>query len=198
MDLHLGRMWEEPGGSKTFRTSDHGRSIRGTLQASPSVPRRQELLEPIKTPQRVQGDIGMEPESVPDACPVGLPQERNGTLTLPDGTAYSEGDDCDGEPGRLALYQWPPQAGENTDPRIITSDIAGTRFTEDGQIYVLAFAPRGAEVPLPPSTSNLDDPDDTEPEVVEPVESASTTTPEGGDVPTTTAAAEPTTTTVGG
>lgn len=132
----------------------------------------------------------------------------DGTLTLPDGTSYAEGDDCDGEPGRLALYQWPPQSSENTDPRIITSDIAGTRFTEDGQIYVLAFAPRGAEVPLPPSTSNLDDPDDTEPEVVETAESAPTTAPDGADPgagelgaqepATTTSSPDATTTTVGG
>jgi hypothetical protein len=136
----------------------------------------------------------------------------DGSLTLPDGTTYADGDDCDGEPGRLALYQWPPQAGENTDPRIITSDIPGTRFTEDGQIYVLAFAPRGAEVPLPPSISNLDEPDDTEPEVVEPSGATTTTAPAGapegepsagaeGGTPTTVAGAgqgEAPTTTVGG
>ncbi|MCZ7631695.1 MAG: hypothetical protein M5U19_22695 [Microthrixaceae bacterium] len=73
----------------------------------------------------------------------------DGTMTLPDGTTYTDGDECPAEgdepaePGRVALYQWPPQAGENTEPRVITSNIATTRFTEDGQTYVLAFAPRG-------------------------------------------------------
>ena len=109
----------------------------------------------------------------------GMVVNPGGGLTLPDGTTYTNGDDCDGEPGRVALYQWPPQSGENTDPRIITNDIAGTRFTEDGQSYVLAFAPQGAEIPLPPSTSNLDDPDFNEPEVSEAPET--TTTVVAGD-----------------
>lgn len=95
---------------------------------------------------------------------VGL-QVADGTITLPDGTTYSDGDDCNGEEGRVALYVWPPQAGENTDPRVITTGIPTTRFLDDGQSYVLAFAPRGTEVPLPPSISRLDSPIDAEPEV---------------------------------
>lgn len=113
----------------------------------------------------------------------------DGSLTLPDGTTYADGDDCEGEPGRVALYQWPPQAGDNTDPRVITANIAGTRFTEDGQIFVLAFAPRGAEIPLPPSTSNLDDPDPTEPDVAASNDPSTTTTAAedapGAQTPTT-------------
>ncbi|MFV0318202.1 MAG: hypothetical protein ACK5O2_14730, partial [Microthrixaceae bacterium] len=103
----------------------------------------------------------------------------DGTMTLPDGRTFTDGDDCQGEPGRVALYQWPPQAGENTDPRIITSNIAGTRIGEDGQSYVLAFAPRGAEVGLPPSNARLDDPDDAEPKVSD----APTTTTPGSTAP---------------
>lgn len=117
----------------------------------------------------------------------------DGTMTLPDGRTFTDGDDCEGEEGRVALYQWPPQAGENTDPRIITSNIAATRFTEDGQSYVLAFAPRGAEVPLPPSNANLDDPDFTEPEVSE--GSTPTTETEAGSDDGSGDGAEETTTT---
>mgnify|MGYP001813609315 FL=1 len=127
----------------------------------------------------------------------GMSIDPGGSLTLPDGTTYANGDDCDGEPGRVALYQWPPQAGENTDPRIITNNIAGTRFTEDGQSYVLAFAPQGAEIPLPPSVSNLDEPDFDEPEVVEPSDGATTTTAAGEPSGTTTPGAETTTTVEG-
>lgn len=95
----------------------------------------------------------------------------DGTMTLPDGTIYTDGDECPAEgdepaePGRVALYQWPPQAGENTEPRVITSNIASTRFTEDGQTYVLAFAPRGAEIGFPPSHDRIDEREDTEPKV---------------------------------
>lgn len=126
----------------------------------------------------------------------GITIDATGTLTLPDGTSYTSNEtDCDGEPGRVALYQWPPQSGENTDPRIITSNISGTRFTEDGQIYVLAFAPQGAEVPLPPSVSNLDEPDFTEPEVSNAPETTTTTTV-AGEGTTSTVAGEPSETTV--
>ncbi|MGI9579272.1 MAG: hypothetical protein ACR2OH_13820 [Microthrixaceae bacterium] len=124
----------------------------------------------------------------------GIVVDATGALTLPDGTTYTNGDDCNGEPGRVALYQWPPQSGENTDPRIITNNIAGTRFTEDGQSYVLAFAPQGAEVPLPPSVSNLDNPDETEPEVVDAAETTTTVAGEGTD--TTAPAGEPSETTL--
>jgi hypothetical protein len=134
-------------------------------------------------------------------------QVSDGSITLPDGTTYSDGDDCNGEPGRVALYVWPPQAGENTDPRVVTTNIGAQRFDQDAKSYVLAFAPRGAEVSLPPSTSRLRDPDDTEPEVVEPSSEATTTTaaPDGATdttapattAPATTAPAETTTTEAG-
>jgi hypothetical protein len=132
----------------------------------------------------------------------------DGTMTLPDGTTYTDGDECpaDGEnpaePGRVALYQWPPQAGDNTDPRVITSNIAATRFTEDGQTYVLAFAPRGADIGFPPSHARLDDRDDNEPPVADaPSTPAPPTTAAPGtpETPETTAAPEtPSTTAAGG
>ncbi len=112
----------------------------------------------------------------------------DGTMTLPNGKTYTDGDECPAsddqpaEPGRVALYQWPPQAGDNTDPRIITSasKITSTRFTEDGQTYVLAFAPRGADIPFPPSHDRIDERDDTEPPVAEaPTTTAPPTTAPG-------------------
>jgi hypothetical protein len=132
------------------------------------------------------------------------------SFTLPDGTTYTNGDDCENEdgetePGRVALYVWPPQATEATEPEIITSDIAGTRFTEDGQAFMLAFVPEGADVPLPPSVEALANPIDLEtpPEegstefttTTAPADDASTTTAPAGDAATTTA---PTTTAPGG
>ncbi len=116
----------------------------------------------------------------------------DGTMTLPNGKTYTDGEDCPATgdqkagPGRVALYQWPPQAGDNTDPRIITSNIATTRFTEDGQTYVLAFAPQGTDVGFPPSEDRLDQPDNKEPAVSK----APTTTT---TVPATTAPGAPTT-----
>lgn len=98
----------------------------------------------------------------------------DGEFTLADGTTYRDGDDCetdDGtEPGRVALYKWPPQATEVTEPEVITSDLAGVRFDDDGEAYVLAFVPEDAEVTLPPSLPELENPND----VVDPSQEGST------------------------
>lgn len=111
------------------------------------------------------------------------------SLTLPDGTTYTNGDECEGEdgesePGRVAMYAWPPQATEATEPEVITSDIGDIRFREDGEIYVLAFVPEGADVSLPPSLEQLANPVDLQNEAPAEGSTEFTTTtqaPEGGD-----------------
>lgn len=82
------------------------------------------------------------------------------SVTLPGGKTYKNGDKCDGKPGTLALYVWPPQANDGTKPKKITKNIATTRFVEDGGAYVLAFLPAGAKVKLPPSVKDLANPSD--------------------------------------
>jgi hypothetical protein len=67
---------------------------------------------------------------------------------------------------------------------VITSDIGATRFTDDGQAFVLAFVPKGAEVALPPSVEALANPIDLE------------TPPEEGSTEFTTTSAPAATTTV--
>ena len=114
------------------------------------------------------------------------------SITLPDGTTYSNGDDCGGQPGRVALYDWPPQAVDNTEPRIISSAITGTRFNADGRSYVLAFSPREAEVSLPPSVSALKEPSDEKPKKAE----ESSTTTAVGETTTTAVPGETTTSVV--
>lgn len=87
------------------------------------------------------------------------------SFTLPDGTTYTNGDSCpeDGPEGRVALYVWPPQAGPDTEPRVVTSNLADVRFTEDGQIFTLAFAPADSEPVQPPTVPALANPSDEEP-----------------------------------
>jgi hypothetical protein len=97
---------------------------------------------------------------------VGLELGEN-SFTLPDGRSFTDGDDCEGDdgettPGRVALYVWPPQATEATDPEIVTDGIGETRFRRDGQIFVLAFVPEDAEVGFPPSLAELASPSDLE------------------------------------
>jgi hypothetical protein len=87
---------------------------------------------------------------------------------------------------------------EETEPRIISTAITGTRFNADGRSYVLAFAPRDAEVSLPPSVDALGNPSDEKPKKAETTTTAAgeTTTTVAGE--TTTAPAEATSTTAGG
>ena len=114
----------------------------------------------------------------------------DGTFTLPDGTTKTNGEKCGEQDGRVALYVWPPQANDKSDPRVITeaAKINSFRFSEDGQILVLAFTPRDSEAKLPPSVAALDDP--TKAGASSPV----TTAPAGDS--TTTAPADSSTTTV--
>jgi hypothetical protein len=170
--------------------------FRGTLQ--PADPDAPIVLYP-------DGLIRVAPDDADSAGPnatfalffeaMGL-QVTDTSLTLPDGTTFNNGDDCGGQPGRVALYDWPPQAVSETDPRIISSAIAGTRFNADGRSYVLAFAPRDAEVSLPPSVDALGNPSDEKPEAA-----GETTTTVAGETTTTvagTSTAEATSTTAGG
>jgi hypothetical protein len=91
----------------------------------------------------------------------------DGEFTLPDGRTFANGDPCEGEDGeteegRVALYVWPPQATDATEPRAVTEDLGAVRFTDDGQAFVLAFVPEGTEVQLPPSVEALANPSDLE------------------------------------
>src|SRR5699024_6675692 len=91
----------------------------------------------------------------------------DGEFTMPDGTTFANGDDCEVEEGkvekgRVALYVWPPQATEATEPEIITENLGDVRFRRDGQIFVLAFAPEDAEMSFPPSVPELAAPSDLE------------------------------------
>lgn len=118
----------------------------------------------------------------------------NGEFTLPNGKTYANGDDCEVEggkvePGRVALYAWPPQATEATKPEIVTKDIGNVRFRKDGEIYVLAFLPKDAKVGFPPSLPELAAPNDLEApsqqgsvDFVDPNALTSTTAP-AGDAP---------------
>lgn len=94
---------------------------------------------------------------------------ENGKIILPStaegtpGAEYADGQDCDGKEGQVALYVWPPQATTATEPKIVTEGIDDVRFTKDGEIFVLSFNPKNAEVALPPSLANLNSPTEVDP-----------------------------------
>ena len=49
---------------------------------------------------------------------------------LPGGATYRNGDDCNGEPGKVMLAVW-DNANSEDPPRIVTDDIADRRRTQE-------------------------------------------------------------------
>lgn len=75
-------------------------------------------------------------------------------LTFPDGSQLAEeGASCGGEEAVLQVLRWAPDGIVPTEAR--TSGLSGTRFLADGESLVVALAPLGATVPLPPSAADL-------------------------------------------
>ena len=71
-------------------------------------------------------------------------------IEIPGGETYTEGDDeCDGEPGVMQLIV-------KGRERPVTTDLRDFLFDEDRQVVTIAFAPEGADIPLPPSEATLD------------------------------------------
>ncbi|MPY93259.1 MAG: hypothetical protein GEV08_09380 [Acidimicrobiia bacterium] len=131
-------------------------------------------------------------------------------IVLPGGETYQNGDDCNGQPGKVMLAKW-DNANSEGPPEIVTSGFGGERFHNDRMAFTVAFVPEGTEIPKPESVPTLDNLSDVDPsqqtgatsttapgdpaggDVVE-GEGTSTTAP-GGDASTTTVAGDTTTTT---
>jgi hypothetical protein len=58
------------------------------------------------------------------------------------------------------MYVWPPQAGSKTEPKVVTKDLGDIRFTDNGEIMVLSFNPKGTTPKQPPSVETLQNPAD--------------------------------------
>ncbi len=81
------------------------------------------------------------------------------TITLPDGTTYTEGEDqCDGEDAVVQVAKWAnaSDAG-STDPQVFTENLAAINFENDREAYTIAFLPEGAEIPPPETVDQLDE-----------------------------------------
>lgn len=83
------------------------------------------------------------------------------SLGVPGGETYVEGEDsCDGVEGdpivQVAVWDTAFAAAEDEDPdRVVTEDFESIRFEDDGMAFTIAFAPRGADLPAPPSLDAL-------------------------------------------
>jgi hypothetical protein len=99
-------------------------------------------IHPFST--RYTGD-GANLDAFSEMVGVELSDDR---IEVPNFDAVENGDDCDGEPGRVQLRVW--ENTQDTEGRLIQTDIA--KFApQDGQILTIAFVPEGAEIPQPPS-----------------------------------------------
>ena len=84
-------------------------------------------------------------------------------LVVPLGDTLTEGDDsCEGVEGDpiVQVHVWDTAAraiAEEDPDRIITEDFGAIRFDRDGQAFTIAFAPEGADIPPPATTSRLAD-----------------------------------------
>ena len=108
-------------------------------------------------------------------------------LEIPGGKTYVEGDDeCDGKPGVVQVAVW--DNPDDEEPEIVTEDMEDIKLGEN-QLLTIAFAPEGADLPKPPTSARLTDPNAAEEgRPVQPIEgvpdpSTSTTAP--GDTSTT-------------
>ena len=108
------------------------------------------------------------------------------TIQLPGGEEYTEGDDeCDGKDAKVMV---------KVNEKLVTEEVANIKLN-DGDLITIAFAPKGAELPAPPSAGNLSRLD---PETDEVIPEGETTTPPPTDEQTTTTVAGETTTTAAG
>jgi len=75
------------------------------------------------------------------------------SLALDNGRVLSNGTDCNGEEAVLQVLKWQfwfeAQAG--TNPQIFTSNFDEIKYDNDREVYIYAFAPVDAEIPLPPA-----------------------------------------------
>jgi len=76
------------------------------------------------------------------------------------GKTYKEGETaCGGKPGELVLAHWKDATTASTKApdKIIRSDFAGVRFTEDLGAYTLSFAEKGTkDIPAPSASAQIE------------------------------------------
>jgi hypothetical protein len=85
------------------------------------------------------------------------------SITLPDGRELKSGDDCNGQPANLVIYEWPAD-DLAAEPRIFESDFGSVRLDRDRAAITIALVPEGTEVPRPDSVPTLDNLSDMGPQ----------------------------------
>ncbi len=77
-------------------------------------------------------------------------------ITLANGDRLEAGVDCDGEPAVIQVLRWSDAlSADTTSPQVVTEDMESERFLKNVEAFTFARAPLGADIPPPPSISNI-------------------------------------------
>jgi hypothetical protein len=76
-------------------------------------------------------------------------------VTMPDGTEYKKGYDCNGTPAEVSAYVWSDAFDDSTPPQIYTSNFGSIPLRTDRAAIALVIAPPGTDVPKPDSVPEL-------------------------------------------
>lgn len=76
-------------------------------------------------------------------------------ITLDDGRVLGEDVTCDGEPAIIQVHRWEFASSVDEAPEVFTEDMGDIRFLNNGEAWIIARAPEGAELPPPPSIAWL-------------------------------------------
>ena len=90
---------------------------------------------------------------------VGLGLEQ-GSLTLPDGSRFQDGDDCGGVPGTVRVLTW--DSPDDPSPEVVASVPGEVPLHTDGAVLAVVFAPEDVAIPQPPWAASLVDPNAAE------------------------------------
>ena len=103
------------------------------------------------------------------------------SFTMPDGTTYEDGFDCDGQPATVSIHQWPAD-DPDAEAIVHTDDLGSVAYGADRLAFTIAVVPEGTEVPRPPSIPTLDNLSDVGPSG-EDLTTSTTTGAEGEGAP---------------
>jgi len=81
-------------------------------------------------------------------------QLTDSDFALGPGNILSEdGTTCNGEEAVLQVHKWSFnfEATRGDAPEVFTEGLADIKFDNDREVYILAYAPLGAEIPIPPA-----------------------------------------------
>lgn len=114
------------------------------------------------------------------------------TTTLPPAKTYTNGQSCEGGKGIVQTEVWKSPTAKKG--KIYTKNAASIRF-KDGQLFTVAFLPKGAKIPKPPSATKVSDALISNPGGLAPASTGTTGTTGTATNPSSPATTVPTTTT---